>query len=206
MKYDKIELPYSYNALEPYIDEETVKIHYTKHLQGYVDKLNNILEGYEKFTDRKTLEEILSNVNKIPKKIRQDVINQGGGVSNHNLYFSILSPHPKKHPEGKLLNQIIKTFGTLEMLKELVSEITINQFGSGYGWLVKDKHEKLKIMSTLNQDTPLSIGLTPILTIDIWEHAYYLKYKNLRAEYVKNIWNLIDWEKIEEMYKYCEVK
>jgi len=201
MKYDKIELPYSYNALEPYIDEETVNIHYNKHLQGYVNKLNNILEGYEKFTKGKTLEEILSNINKIPKNIRQDVINQGGGVSNHNLYFSILSPNPKKNPEGKLLKEIIKTFGTLEFLIEQVSEVAINQFGSGYGWLVKDKHGKLKIMSTLNQETPLSFGFIPILTIDIWEHAYYLKYKNLRAEYVKNIWNIIDWEKIEEIYK-----
>jgi Fe-Mn family superoxide dismutase len=201
MKYDKIELPYSYNALEPYIDEETVNIHYNKHLQGYVNKLNNILKGYEKFTKDKTLEEILSNINKIPKNIRQDVINQGGGVSNHNLYFSILSPNPKKNPEGKLLKEIIKTFGTLEFLIEQVSEVAINQFGSGYGWLVKDKHGKLKIMSTLNQDTPLSFGFIPILTIDIWEHAYYLKYKNLRAEYVKNIWNIIDWEKIEEAYK-----
>ena len=201
MKYDKIELPYSYNALEPYIDEETVNIHYNKHLQGYVNKLNNILEGYEKFTKGKTLEEILSNINKIPKNIRQDVINQGGGVSNHNLYFSILSPNPKKNPEGKLLKEIIKTFGTLEFLIEQVSEVAINQFGSGYGWLVKDKHGKLKIMSTLNQETPLSFGFIPILTIDIWEHAYYLKYKNLRAEYVKNIWNIIDWEKVEEAYK-----
>jgi Fe-Mn family superoxide dismutase len=201
MKYDKIELQYSYNALEPYIDEETVDIHYNKHLQGYVNKLNNVLKGYEKFTKGKTLEEILSNINKIPKGIRQDVINQGGGVSNHNLYFSIFSPHPKERPEGKLLKEIIKTFGTLETLKDKVSEITINQFGSGYGWLVKDKHGKLKIMSTLNQDTPLSFGFIPLLTIDIWEHAYYLKYKNLREEYVKNIWNIIDWEKVEEVYK-----
>jgi len=200
MKYDKIELPYSYNALEPYIDEETVNIHYNKHLQGYVNKLNNVLKGYDKFTKGKTLEEILSNVDKIPKAIRQDVINQGGGVSNHNLYFSILSPHPKENPEGKLLKEIIRTFGTLEMLIKEVSEVAINQFGSGYGWLVKDKHGKLKIMSTLNQDTPLSFGYIPILNIDIWEHAYYLKYKNLRAEYVKNIWNVIDWGKVEEIY------
>lgn len=206
MKYDKIELPYSFNALEPYIDEETVRIHYCKHLQGYVNKLNDILEGYERFTNGKTLEEILSNINKIPKRIRQDVINQGGGVYNHNLYFSILSPHPKKCPEGKLLSQIISDFGSLELLKEQVSEVAINQFGSGYGWLVKDKHGKLKIMSTLNQDTPLSFGFVPVLTIDVWEHAYYLKYKNLRAEYVKNIWNVIDWEKVEEAYKDCCIK
>jgi len=204
MKYDKVQLPYSYNALEPYIDEETVKTHYTKHLQGYVNKLNSILDGCEKLTKGKTLEEILSHVDKIPKEIRRDVINQGGGVSNHNLYFSILSPHPKKQPEGKLLKEITKTFGDLEKLKEQISEASINHFGSGYGWLVKDKHGDLKIISTSNQDSPLSLGYIPLLTIDVWEHAYYLKYKNLRGDYVKNIWNIIDWEKIEDIYKnYC---
>ncbi|NOW03400.1 superoxide dismutase [Clostridium beijerinckii] len=201
MRYEKIELTYSYNSLEPYIDEETVKVHYTKHLQGYVDKLNNVLKGYEKFTEGKTLEQILSNPNKIPKKIYRDVINQGGGVLNHNLYFSILFPYPKKEPEGKLLNEIVSTFGSLEMLKKLVSEAAINKFGSGYGWLVKDKHGKLKVANSSNQDTPLSFGFTPILTIDVWEHSYYLKYKNLRGDYVKNIWNLIDWARVEELYK-----
>lgn len=201
MRYEKIELTYSYNSLEPYIDEETVKIHYTKHLQGYVDKLNNVLKGYEKFTEGKTLEQILSNPNKIPKKIYRDVINQGGGVLNHNLYFSILFPYPKKEPEGKLLNEIVSTFGSLEMLKKLVSEAAINKFGSGYGWLVKDKRGKLKVANSSNQDTPLSFGFTPILTIDVWEHSYYLKYKNLRGDYVKNIWNLIDWARVEELYK-----
>lgn len=201
MRYEKIELTYSYNSLEPYIDEETVKIHYTKHLQGYVDKLNNVLKGYEKFTEGKTLEQILSNPNKIPKKIYRDVINQGGGVLNHNLYFSILFPYPKQEPEGKLLNEIVSTFGSLEMLKKLVSETAINKFGSGYGWLVKDKRGKLKVANSSNQDTPLSFGFTPILTIDVWEHSYYLKYKNLRGDYVKNIWNLIDWARVEELYK-----
>lgn len=201
MRYEKIELTYSYNSLEPYIDEETVKVHYTKHLQGYVDKLNNVLKGYEKFTEGKTLEQILSNPNKIPKKIYRDVINQGGGVLNHNLYFSILFPYPKKEPEGKLLNEIVSTFGSLEMLKKLVSETAINKFGSGYGWLVKDKRGKLKVANSSNQDTPLSFGFTPILTIDVWEHSYYLKYKNLRGDYVKNIWNLIDWARVEELYK-----
>lgn len=201
MRYEKIELTYSYNSLEPYIDEETVKVHYTKHLQGYVDKLNNVLKGYEKFTEGKTLEQILSNPNKIPKKIYRDVINQGGGVLNHNLYFSILFPYPKKEPEGKLLNEIVSTFGSLEMLKKLVSEAAINKFGSGYGWLVKDKRGKLKVANSSNQDTPLSFGFTPILTIDVWEHSYYLKYKNLRGDYVKNIWNLIDWARVEELYK-----
>ncbi|SFD38287.1 superoxide dismutase [Clostridium uliginosum] len=198
--YDKIKLPYSYDALEPYIDAETVEVHYTKHLQTYVNNLNKLLEGYDKFTKGKTLEEILSDTDKIPKDIRQGVINQGGGVLNHNLYFSILSPNPKKAPEGKLLEEINKTFGDLESLKDKISNVAISQFGSGYGWLVKGKHGKLEVINTLNQNTPISSNLTPILTIDVWEHAYYLKYKNLRADYVKNIWNLIDWEKVEELY------
>lgn len=201
MTYHKVELQYSFNSLEPYIDEETVRIHYCKHLQAYVDKFNKIIAGYEKFVKDKPLSIILSDINKIPKRIRQDIINQGGGIANHNLYFSILSPHPKKQPEGKLLKEIKNTFGSLEVLKGKISETSINQFGSGYGWLVKDKHGKLKIMSTLNQDSPYSFGFTPILNIDVWEHSYYLKYKNMRAEYVKNIWNIIDWEKVEENYK-----
>lgn len=200
MKYDKISLPYDYNALEPYIDAKTVEIHYSKHLQTYVNNLNKLLEGYENFTCDKTIEEILSRPEKIPKKIRQGVINQGGGVANHNLYFSLLSPNAKKVPGGKLYDEINNTFGSLDKLKEEVSNAAINQFGSGYGWLVKDKKGQLKVVSTLNQNTPLSEGLTPILTIDVWEHAYYLKYKNLRAEYVKNIWNIIDWAKVEELY------
>lgn len=200
MKYDKISLPYDYNALEPYIDAQTVEIHYSKHLQTYVNNLNKLLEGYENFTCDKTIEEILSRPEKIPKKIRQGVINQGGGAANHNLYFSLLSPNAKKVPGGKLYDEINNTFGSLDKLKEEVSNAAINQFGSGYGWLVKDKKGQLKVVSTLNQNTPLSEGLTPILTIDVWEHAYYLKYKNLRAEYVKNIWNIIDWAKVEELY------
>ncbi len=200
MKYDKIPLPYAYDALEPYIDAETVDIHYNKHLQSYVNNLNMLLEGYDKFTKDKSLENILSSPDKIPKKIRQGVINQGGGVANHNLYFTILSPNPKKAPEGKLLLEINKTFGNLEILKESISKAAIDQFGSGYGWLVKNKHDKLEVMNTLNQNSPLSQGLKPILTIDVWEHAYYLKYKNLRKDYVKNIWNIIDWAKVEELY------
>lgn len=200
MKYDKILLPYSFDALEPYIDTLTVKIHYTKHHQTYVDNLNKLLEGYDEFTKGKSIEEILWDVDSIPKEIRQGVINQGGGVANHNLYFFILSQNPKKSPEGKLLEEINKTFGSLENVKEEISKASINQFGSGYGWLVKDMNGNLKVINTLNQNSPLSEHLIPLLTIDVWEHAYYLKYKNLRAEYVKNIWNLIDWEKVEQLY------
>ncbi|WP_143315216.1 superoxide dismutase [Clostridium sp. HBUAS56017] len=199
-KYEKIELPYSYDALEPYIDAETVEIHYTKHYENYVNKLNKVLEGYEKYTKDKSLEEIMKSIYKLPKKIRYDVIDQGGGVLNHSLYFSILSPTPKEIPEGVLGEEINRTYGSLQNLKDEINKASINQFGSGYGWLVVDKHGKLKVINTLNQDSPLILGLKPILNIDVWEHAYYLRYKNLRAEYVKNIWNVIDWAKVESLY------
>ncbi|WP_252238336.1 superoxide dismutase [Clostridium sp. VAP51] len=198
--FNKIELPYNYDALEPYIDKETVDIHYNKHLQTYVNNLNNILKGHEKFVNGKSLGKILSDVNSIPEEIRQGVINQGGGVFNHNLYFSILSPTPKKAPEGKLLDEINNSFGNLEDLKDKISNAAIGQFGSGYGFLVKDENGKLSVTSVLNQNNPLSNNLIPILCIDVWEHAYYLKYKNLRADYVKNIWNIIDWAKVEDLY------
>ena len=200
MKYDKIPLPYEFNALEPYIDALTVETHYTKHLQTYVNNLNKLLIGYESFADGKTLEDILSDVDEIPDEIITGVINQGGGVLNHNLYFSLLSPSPKKSPEGDMLKDINDTFGNLDSLKESISKVAINQFGSGYGWLVLNKDLNLEIINTLNQVSPFSLGLKPLLTIDVWEHSYYLQYKNLRADYVKNIWNIIDWEVAQNIY------
>ena len=201
MVYEKIQLPYTFDSLEPYIDAETVELHYKKHLQGYVDKINKIFEGYETFIKGKTLEDILANTRKIPKEIKQDVINYGGGVVNHNLFFSILYPAAKKEPTGLLLNEIKKTFGSLEILKKEISNSAISYFGSGYTFLVKDKKGRLKIISMSNQDTPLSCGYTPILNIDIWEHAYYLKYKNLRKDYVNNLWEIINWAKIQHLYE-----
>lgn len=198
--FDKIQLPYAFDALEPYIDAETVETHYSKHLQKYVDNLNSLIKGYEQYTEGKSLDQLLASVNELPEEIRQGVIDQGGGVSNHNLYFALLSPTPKKAPEGKLLDEINNTFGDLDTLKTEVSNAAIGQFGSGYGFLVKDKDGKLSVRNTLNQNSPAMNGVVPILTIDVWEHAYYLKYKNLRADYVKNIWNLIDWEKVEGLY------
>jgi Fe-Mn family superoxide dismutase len=198
--FDKIQLPYNFDALEPYIDAETVETHYSKHLQKYVDNLNNLIKGYEQYTEGKSLDQLIAGVNELPEEIRQGVIDQGGGVSNHNLYFALLSPTPKKAPEGKLLEEINNIFGNLDTLKTEVSNAAIGQFGSGYGFLVKDKDGKLSVRNTLNQNSPAMNGLIPILTIDVWEHAYYLKYKNLRADYVNNIWNIIDWEKVEGLY------
>lgn len=198
--YTKIELPYAYNALEPYIGATTVETHYCKHLQGYVDKLHGLLETWGDGDKNQPLEALLANPEQIPEEIRQGVINNGGGVYNHNLYFSILSQNPKKEPEGKLLEAINKAFGSVEALKDQLTNAAINQFGSGYGMLVKDKDGCLFIKQVKNQDTTLPEGFTPILAIDVWEHAYYLDYKNLRIEYVKNIWNVIDWAAVETLY------
>ena len=201
MKYDKITLPYKFNDLEPYIDAETIETHYSKHLQTYVNNLNAIVESNPSFFLDKTLEEVLSDINNIPEEIKLPVINQGGGVFNHNLYFAILSPTAKTSPEGELLKDINDTFGSVDKLKEQISNASIRHFGSGYGWLVINKYGVLQVMRMPNQDNPLSIGAKPILTIDVWEHAYYLKYKNVRADYVKNIWNIIDWSVVEKLYE-----
>lgn len=198
--YDKIELGYKFNELEPYIDAKTVEIHYGKHLQTYVNNLNNLLKGYEDIFDGKSLEELLKNVSDLPEEIRQGVINQGGGVYNHNLYFSILSPKASLMPEGNLLEKINQTFGSVDNLKDELNKKAISQFGSGYASLLMDRNKNLFIKSTSNQDTNLQDGLIPILTIDVWEHAYYLKYQNLRADYVNNIWNIIDWKKVSNLY------
>lgn len=198
--YSKIDLPYAYNALEPYISADTVETHYSKHLQGYVEKLNGLLESWGDWDRTKPLEALLSNPEQIPVEIKQGVINNGGGVYNHNLYFSILSPNPKKAPEGKLLEAIQKAFDTVEALKDQLSDAAVNQFGSGYGVLAKDKSGCLFIKQVCNQDTTLCEGFTPILNIDVWEHAYYLGYKNKRIEYVQNIWNIIDWAAVEALY------
>ena len=201
MYFDKIELSYKYNELEPYIDELTVETHYGKHLQTYVNNLNNLLKDYGEIVENKSLEYLLSNLDTIPENIRQGFINQGGGVANHNFYFSILSPNPKKEPGGKFLEAINSKFGSVEAMKDKISNSSIAHFGSGWGWLVIDENGELEVITTLNQNSPLSINKKPLLTIDVWEHAYYLKYKNLRAEYVRNIWNLIDWSKVEKIYE-----
>lgn len=198
--FNKIELPYAYHALEPYIDANTVEIHYGKHLQSYLDNLNKAVETTSEIPANIELEKLLANPELIPEGIREYVLNQGGGVYNHNLYFSILSPNPKKQPDGPLLDAINKAFGDFEGMKNELSHAAVTQFGSGYGMLVKDQEGKLFIKKTLNQNTTLQEGLTPIANIDVWEHAYYLKYQNLRAKYVENIWNLIDWAAVEQLY------
>lgn len=199
--YKRIELPYDFNSLEPYIDEATMKTHYGKHHLAYETNLNKALENNEEYTKGKTLEQLLKKVDELPEGIKTAVVNNGGGVSNHNLYFSILSQNAKKAPEGKLLEAINKTFGSVDNLKEELNNASISIFGSGFAFLVKDKEGNLSIVKRPNQNSPAMDGLVPVIAIDVWEHAYYLNYKNLRADYVKNIWNVIDWGKVEELYE-----
>lgn len=199
--YKRIELPYDFNSLEPYIDEVTMKTHYGKHHLAYETNLNKALENNDEYTKGKTLEQLLKNIDELPEGIKTAVVNNGGGVSNHNLYFSILSPNAKKAPEGKLLEVINKTFGSVDNLKEELNNASITIFGSGFAFLAKDKDGNLSIVKRPNQNSPAMDGLLPVIAIDVWEHAYYLNYKNLRADYVKNIWNVIDWGKVEELYE-----
>jgi Fe-Mn family superoxide dismutase len=195
--YSLPQLPYSYDALEPYIDKMTMEIHHTKHHQGYINNLNSALEKYPEFHNLE-LEEILKNLNQLPEEIRTTVRNNGGGHYNHTLFWEIMKPNGGGEPKGKLKEEIEKIFGSFEEFKKLFSETAIKHFGSGWAWLVITPDKKLKVYSLLNQDNPLMNGDIPIMGLDVWEHAYYLKYQNRRAEYVEAWWHVVNWDKIEE--------
>jgi Fe-Mn family superoxide dismutase len=190
-------LPYSYDALEPYIDEQTMRIHHTKHHQTYVDKLNAALEGHEAL-QRKSVEDLLKDLNAVPEKIRTAVRNHGGGHANHSFFW----PSLKKGVgfKGDVADLVKKGFGSFDTFKEKFSSAAALLFGSGWAWLVL-KDGKPEIVTTPNQDNPLSQGKTPILGIDVWEHAYYLKYQNRRPEYIEAFFNVIDWEAVNKNLK-----
>lgn len=192
-------LPYDYNALEPYIDKETMHYHHDKHHQAYVDNLNKALEGYPQF-HQMSLVDLLKNLDNLPAEIQAKVRNNGGGVYNHNLFFKILTPKSTKKPFGELEKAINQKFGSFENFKETFKKAALERFGSGWAWLVKDKNNELMIISTPNQDVPLKLEVQPILALDVWEHAYYLKYQNRRGEYIVNFFEVIDWNKAEDLY------
>jgi len=192
-------LQYAYNALEPYIDEQTMTIHHSKHHQAYVNNANKALEKYPELL-KKTVEDLLKDLNKIPEDARTAFRNHGGGVANHSLFWTIMGPKAGGVPSGKILDAINKTFGSFDKFKEEFTNAGLKRFGSGWAWLVLDK-EKLVVMSTANQDTPLSEGKKPLLTVDVWEHSYYILYKWQRAEYLKNWWNVVNWKKVDELYQ-----
>lgn len=203
MAFTLPELPYAYNALEPHIDEETMKIHHDKHHQAYVTNLNNAIEGKPEAS--KTLEELVAVAGTLPKPVR----NNAGGHWNHSFFWQILSANGGA-PSGALAEDINATFGSLDALKEQLNAKAAGQFGSGWGWLIVNKDGKLEVTSTPNQDNPLmdvaEVKGTPLIGIDVWEHAYYLKYQNKRPDYLKAIWNVINWDKVAEHYAAAKAK
>lgn len=200
--FSLIPLPYAYDALEPYIDTETMRLHHDKHLKAYVDNLNKALSSYPQY-HMWTLTQLISNTSNLPKNIQIAVRNNAGGVYNHNLYFSLMHTPAYEIPKGKLAVAIVSTFGSMERFKENFKQAALDRFGSGWAWLVMNSNGKIGIVSTPNQDTPLCQGLCPILLIDVWEHAYYLKYQNRRPEYIDNWFNVINWNEAEQNYMDC---
>jgi Fe-Mn family superoxide dismutase len=196
-KYELPPLPYAFDALEPHIDALTMEIHHDRHHATYVNNLNAALEGHD--VGNKTVEELISNLDALPESIRTAVRNNGGGHANHTLFWQILSPNGGGEPTGELANAIKETFGSFEAFKEKFSDAAAKRFGSGWAWLVV-KDGKLEVTSTPNQDSPLMEGATPILGLDVWEHAYYLKYQNKRPEYIKAFWNVVNWEEVNKRY------
>jgi Fe-Mn family superoxide dismutase len=198
MAFSVPDLPYAYDALEPHIDEATMRVHHDKHHQAYVDKANAALEGTE-WAD-KDVEEILQNLSSLPSDKQGPVRNNGGGHYNHSLFWKMLSPDGGGEPSGELAEAINSAFGSFDAFKEEFKAAGIGQFGSGWAWLVKDSSGKLAVAKTANQDSPISDGQTPLLGADVWEHAYYLKYQNKRPDYLDAFWNVVNWDYVAERF------
>ncbi|QQG41231.1 MAG: superoxide dismutase [Candidatus Woesebacteria bacterium] len=201
------DLPYAYSSLEPFIDEETMHVHHDKHHASYVKNLNDLLTGHEDLLNM-DVNDLLVDLRKVPEDIRQKVKNNAGGVANHNMFWTIMSGNPTteaRSPSGSLKNEIEKTFGSFEAFQEKFSAMALGHFGSGWAWVVvnKSKNMSLEIVDTTNQDSPFSISsmYTPILCLDVWEHAYYLKYKNMRADYIEAWWNVVNWTEVDKRFQ-----
>lgn len=192
-------LPYDYDALEPFIDTLTMQIHHDKHHAAYVNNLNAALEKYPVLNSR-SLEELLTDLHSVPDEVRPVVRNHGGGTWNHDFFWSSMTPAAGGAPNGELIQAIDQSFGGQDEFKAEFEKASNGRFGSGWAWLVKGK-TRLEIISTPNQDNPINDGLIPILGLDVWEHAYYLKYQNRRAEYVKAWWNVVNWDEVSRRYK-----
>ena len=198
MAFELPQLPYAYDALEPHIDKETMNIHHTKHHNTYVTKLNEALQGHDELLN-KSVEELVSNLDAVPENIRTAVRNNGGGHANHSLFWKLLTPNGASEPAGELAQAIESKFGSLEKFKEEFAAAAAGRFGSGWAWLVLNNGE-LEITSTPNQDNPLSEGKTPLLGLDVWEHAYYLNYQNRRPDYINAFWNVVNWDEVSKLY------
>lgn len=198
MSYTLPNLPYAHDALEPFIDAETMHLHHGKHHATYITNLNVAIEKYPELGE-KSIEDLVAGLADVPADIRTAVQNNGGGHANHAFFWEILAPNAGGAPTGEIGDAIAKTFGSFETLKEQFKTAAITRFGSGWAWLVVENGE-LKVVSTANQDSPLTDGQTPVLGLDVWEHAYYLNYKNVRPDYVAAFWNLVNWDKVNELY------
>ncbi|MEW6035249.1 MAG: superoxide dismutase [Candidatus Micrarchaeota archaeon] len=192
-------LPYSYDALEPYIDAKTMEIHFSKHHQAYVNNLNAALDKHPEL-HKKSLEELLSGLDKVPEDIRTAVRNHGGGHANHTFFWGVMGPNAGGEPEGNAADAIKQSFGGFDKFKEEFTKAGLTRFGSGWAWLVMD-NGKLAVMSTPNQDSPFIEGKKPILAIDVWEHSYYLKHMWNRAAYINDWWQVVNWKQVERNYK-----
>ena len=197
MAFSVPDLPYDYNALEPHIDEQTMRVHHDKHHQAYVDKVNAALEGTEH--DGKPIEEVIADLDSLPADKQTPVRNNGGGHLNHSFFWESMSPDGGGRPEGALAEAIDSAFGSFDDFKAKVKETGVAQFGSGWAWLVHDG-SSLAVVGTPNQDTPLADSQTPLLGVDVWEHAYYLKYQNRRPDYLQAWWNVVNWDRVAARY------
>ena len=199
MRFELPQLPYAYDALEPHIDARTMEIHHGKHHAAYTNNLNNALDSAKELGE-KSVEQILADLDGVPDGIRMAVRNNGGGFANHNLFWTIMGPKGGGEPGGALGTAIGSAFGDFGKFKDELTKAAVGRFGSGWGWLAVDGDGKLKVLATPNQDSPISQGMTPVLGVDVWEHAYYLKYQNRRPDYVAAWWNVINWAEVEKRY------
>jgi Fe-Mn family superoxide dismutase len=194
-------LPYDFSALEPHIDAQTMQIHHGKHHAAYVNNLNAALEKYPDLQS-KSIEELLGNINSVPEDIRMAVRNNGGGHANHTMFWEIMGPNGGGEPTGALASAIASAFGDFSTFKQMVNDAGVKRFGSGWSWLIKDKDGSLKVISSANQDSPLMDGQVPLLGIDVWEHAYYLKYQNRRPDYLNAWWSVVNWDAVAKRFGY----
>jgi superoxide dismutase, Fe-Mn family len=200
MAYELPPLPYPFDALEPHIDAKTMEIHHDKHHQAYITNANNALKDYPQLA-AKPVEELIADLSAVPEAIRTAVRNNAGGHANHSFFWLILGPNAGGSPKGKLADAITSTFGSFDQFKEKFQAAGAGRFGSGWAWLVINKAGSLEISSTPNQDSPIMDGLKPVFGVDVWEHAYYLKYQNRRPDYLKAVWNVINWDAVGKHFK-----
>jgi superoxide dismutase, Fe-Mn family len=205
MAFEVPPLPYGYDALEPYIDEETMHLHHDKHHAAYVNNLNNALANYPDLQS-KSAEDLIKQLNDLPEAVRMAVRNNGGGHVNHTMFWQIMGPNGGGDPQGAFAEEIRNTFGSLEALKTAFNDAGAKRFGSGWTWLVRASSGELKVVSTANQDNPVSDGDFPIMGNDVWEHAYYLKYQNRRPDYLAAWWNVINWDEVTRRYEASKQK